>query len=118
MRRDRGNYIFFGDFNVVREADERFGFVFYPISAQSFNEFIDDVGLIDVHMVGKWFTRVDVICAKPSKLDWFLVSIAVSDHIDHLQVLVLDRKWSNHCPILLQSNTVEFGPSLFKFFNS
>ena len=109
---------FFGDFNVVREASERFGSSFCSTSTQYFNEFIEDAGLIDVPMVGKRFTRVDAIGAKLSKLDRFLVSDVVYDCFDHLQVSVLDRKWSDHCPILLHYNMVDFGPSPFKFFNS
>nr|KAJ0208910.1 hypothetical protein LSAT_V11C400195770 [Lactuca sativa] len=118
MRRNGGNYVLFGDFNVVREASERLGSIFCSTFAQYFNGFIEYDGRINVPMVGKRFTRFDAIGAKISKLDQFLVSNAVYDCFDHLQVLVLDWKWSDRCPILLHSNMVNFGPSPFKFFNS
>ena len=78
-------YVFFRDFNVVREAAERFGSVFCPSSAISFNDFIEENGLIDVHMVGKRFTRVDKIRAKLSKLDRFLVSDGFFDKFNQLR---------------------------------
>lgn len=30
---------------------------------------------------------------------------------------MLDRKWSDHCPILLHANLVDYRPSSFKTFN-
>ncbi|CAI9287494.1 unnamed protein product [Lactuca saligna] len=69
---------------VDRKAGERFGSILCSISAQPFNDFIDDGGLIDMPMVGKRFIRVDVIVAKLSKLDQFLLLDAVSDRFDHL----------------------------------
>nr|KAJ0216202.1 hypothetical protein LSAT_V11C300102750 [Lactuca sativa] len=87
-------------------------------SAYDFNDFIDDMGLIDVPMIGKQFTRIDAIGSKLSKLDRFLVDEAFYDRFENLQVSVLDRRWSDHCPIFLHVSLVDYGPSSFKFFNS
>ncbi|CAI9270853.1 unnamed protein product [Lactuca saligna] len=94
------------------------GSVFCPIMAFAFNDFIDDMGLINVPMIGKQFTRIDAIGSKLSRLDRFLVDEAFYDRFDHLQVSVLDRRWSDHCPIFLHVSLVDNGPSSFKFFNS
>ncbi|CAH1446166.1 unnamed protein product [Lactuca virosa] len=101
-----------------RSAEERFGSVFCSSSAEDFNNFIDDVGGVDVPMIGKKFTRVDSSNVKLSKLDRFLVSEGVSDRFQGLQVAVLDRLWSDHSPILLHEVKVAYGPPPFRFFNS
>nr|KAJ0223012.1 hypothetical protein LSAT_V11C200087660 [Lactuca sativa] len=71
--------------------EERCGSVFYSSFAGDFNDFIDDVGAVDVPMIGKKFISVDFSNVKLSKLDRFVV----------LRVAVLDRLWPDHCPILL-----------------
>nr|KAJ0199971.1 hypothetical protein LSAT_V11C600333230 [Lactuca sativa] len=53
-----------------------------------------------------------------SNLDWFLVSEAVVDRFQGLQVAALDMKLSDHCPILLHDLKVDYGPTSFKLFNS
>ncbi|CAH1426155.1 unnamed protein product [Lactuca virosa] len=113
-----GNYVIFGDFNVVRSVEERFGSVFCSSSAEDFNNFIDDVGGVDVPMIRKRFTRVDSSNVKLSKLDRFLVSEDIYDRFQGLQVAVLDRLWSDHCLILLHEVKVAYGPPPFRFFNS
>lgn len=34
------------------------------------------------------------------------------------QLLALPREFSDHCPLVLKSSTLDFGPTSFKFFNS
>lgn len=48
FRKHRGNFIIFGDFNIVRSANERFGSVFSNTYVENFNEFTDDIGAVDV----------------------------------------------------------------------
>nr|KAJ0210606.1 hypothetical protein LSAT_V11C400161050 [Lactuca sativa] len=55
---------------------------------------------------------------KLSKLDRFLVSEAIFDRFQALQVTVLDRKWSDHYPILIHDYKVDYGPTPFRFYNS
>ncbi|CAI9292289.1 unnamed protein product [Lactuca saligna] len=117
-RRNGGNYMCFGDFNVVREVYDRMGLIFCSSSASDFNDFIDDMGLIDVPMIRKRFTRIDASGSKLSKLDRFLVDEVFYDRFENLQISILDRRWSDHCPIFLHVSLVDYGPFSFKFFNS
>lgn len=39
-------WIFMGDFNVVRQLEERINFVLCPLSANAFNQFIRNVELM------------------------------------------------------------------------
>lgn len=54
MSQNQGDYIVFGDFNVVRVPTERYGSIFCPGSADDFNSFIVDTRLIDGKSVKKW----------------------------------------------------------------
>ncbi|GJU10427.1 RNA-directed DNA polymerase, eukaryota [Tanacetum coccineum] len=56
VSRWNGEVIMLGDFNEVRNIDERRGSVFNPASARVFNNFILTSGLVDVKMEGYAFT--------------------------------------------------------------
>ncbi|GKA04478.1 RNA-directed DNA polymerase, eukaryota [Tanacetum coccineum] len=56
VSRWNGEVIMLGDFNKVRNIDERRGSVFNPASARVFNNFILTSGLVDVKMEGYAFT--------------------------------------------------------------
>lgn len=50
MRSRPGNWVFFGDFNIVRRAEERFNSVFCPKIAKAFNSFISGSGLLHLNI--------------------------------------------------------------------
>lgn len=81
----------------------------FVILLQIFNDFIDEIGVVDVLVIGKRFTRSDANVSKLSNLDFFLVYEDIYDTFQSLQVVVLDRKWSNHCPILLHDQSINYG---------
>ncbi|GKB92857.1 putative RNA-directed DNA polymerase [Tanacetum coccineum] len=110
-------WIVFGDFNVVRSQDERFGCVFDTNEANSFNDFISRVGFIDFPLGGRRFTRFDKNGSKASKLDRFLVSGNFFDYWIDASVLVLYRSLSDHCPLLLKVGTPNFGPKPYRVFD-
>nr|KAJ0215732.1 hypothetical protein LSAT_V11C300154700 [Lactuca sativa] len=114
----RGDYIIFSDFNAVRGEDERFRSIFCHACAGDFNDFIDDISVVDVLMVGKIFTRVDPKNVNLNKMDRFLVSESIFDRFQDLQVVMLDRKSSDHRPILIHDYKVDYGPTPCKFYNS
>ncbi|KAL4591437.1 hypothetical protein LXL04_004402 [Taraxacum kok-saghyz] len=103
-----GTYVMMGDFNAVRQSCERFGSTFCPIIARDFNSFIEAVDLIEPNMVGKRFTWVDRAGGKMSKLDRFLLSEAVIDKFPDCFIHALDRKWYDHCLILLTESKLDY----------
>ncbi|CAI9264957.1 unnamed protein product [Lactuca saligna] len=111
-------WVIFGDFNEVRSECERLGSSFCISSANHFNNFISNAGLIDLQMGGRRFTYMSSDGGKHSKLDRFLVSYNTIYEWPHLQVTVLPRLYSDHCPILLSSPICDYGPPPFRFFNS
>nr|GEU31373.1 retrovirus-related Pol polyprotein from transposon TNT 1-94 [Tanacetum cinerariifolium] len=77
-----GEVVVFGDFNEVRNIDERRRSCFNPTSARVFDQFISASGLVDVKMKGYKFTWSHPSGFKMSKLDRFLVSEGPSDELD------------------------------------
>ncbi|KAJ9567980.1 hypothetical protein OSB04_003946 [Centaurea solstitialis] len=107
-----------GDFNEVRCEEERKGSIFDPRGARHFNNFITTSSLLDVKLGGRKFTWMNSSCTKLSKLDRFLVNSEFVDIWASTSSFALPRCLSDHCPIILDSNFIDFGPTPFKLFNS
>lgn len=119
MRSNVGEYIIFGDFNVVRDDNERSGSVFCQAEANEFNNFLIDMELVDVPMGGRKYSRVDRLCSKMLKLDiFFFITNGFSEWYSNLVGLVLPRLWSDHSPIVLKNENIDYGPTPFKLFRS
>ncbi|GJY20644.1 RNA-directed DNA polymerase, eukaryota, reverse transcriptase zinc-binding domain protein [Tanacetum coccineum] len=101
-----------------QNEQERIGFIFNNIEADYFNPFIDATGLVDLPIGGRCFTWMNKIGTKLSKLDRFLISEDVIDLLPNIHITALDRIWSDHNPILLHVDKINFGPSPFKLYNS
>ncbi|GKD97373.1 RNA-directed DNA polymerase, eukaryota, reverse transcriptase zinc-binding domain protein, partial [Tanacetum coccineum] len=87
-------------------------------STEAFNGFIDHSELIDIPMGGKKFSRVNRLGNKMSRLDRFLVTEVVVDRSPYLTCMTLERKYSDHCQLLLKEERNDYGPNSFKIFNS
>ncbi|XP_071727246.1 uncharacterized protein [Rutidosis leptorrhynchoides] len=111
------SWLLCGDFNEVREEDERFNSIFIPSRAKRFNDFISDNSLVEVPLGGGKFTRVCDNGVKMSKLDRFLASDNFLNQREDLSALVLGRKFSDHCPIVIRDKLLDFGPRPFKIFD-
>ncbi|XP_071694379.1 uncharacterized protein [Rutidosis leptorrhynchoides] len=110
-------WVLCGDFNEVRESSDRLNCVFHHRRAARFNEFIIKNNLIEIPIIGRKFTRISVDGAKFSKLDRFFVSDKFINLWKDLLVLPLDRKTSDHCPLVLRDKVIDYGPKPFKVFN-
>ncbi|PWA87600.1 Endonuclease/exonuclease/phosphatase [Artemisia annua] len=106
------------DLVTPSEESERKGTEFDPNTTYSFNKFIDDAELQEVIMGARNFTRINRKGTKLSKLDRFLISYEVLHAWPSIHCTALPRKFLDHCPILMESNFVDFDPVPFKFFNS
>ncbi|GKA29034.1 putative RNA-directed DNA polymerase, partial [Tanacetum coccineum] len=85
--------------------------------ANGFNDFISRVGLIDLPLGGRRFTRFDKNGKKASKLDRFLVTNNFFKSWDEASVAVLCRSYSDHCPLVLKVCNPNFGPKPFRIFD-
>ncbi|KAH1214104.1 Transposon TX1 uncharacterized protein [Glycine max] len=112
-----GLWCVLGDFNSIRHQDERVS------SAQSvgpdpsiseFNSWISYMALEEVRSVGRRFTWCRLNGSAMSRLDRFLLSDEWLVQWPGSTQFVLDRDYSDHCPILLKSKTIDWGPKPFK----
>ncbi|GKC47558.1 RNA-directed DNA polymerase, eukaryota, reverse transcriptase zinc-binding domain protein, partial [Tanacetum coccineum] len=118
MHHHNGSCIMFGDMNAVRNEQKRVGYIFNNIEADYFNSFIDATGLVDLPIGGRCFTWMNKAGNKLNKLDRFLILKDVIDLLPNIRITALDRMWSNHNPILLHVDKIDFGPSPFKLYNA
>ncbi|GJY26566.1 RNA-directed DNA polymerase, eukaryota, reverse transcriptase zinc-binding domain protein [Tanacetum coccineum] len=83
---------------------------------KSLNRMIN--GLIDLPIGGRYYTWMNKAGTKLSKLDRFLISNDILEAIPDIHITALDRFWSDHTLILFHVKKSNFGPSLFKLYNS
>ncbi|XP_071704196.1 uncharacterized protein [Rutidosis leptorrhynchoides] len=114
---ERNAWVICGDFNEVRDKEERFNCVFHEYRAENFNDFIERTRLIDIPLGGRKYTRLSDDGIKFSKLDRFLVSEEFHQLWRDLSSVALEREWSDHCPIILRDKINDFGPKPFKIFD-
>lgn len=113
MENGDDEWCIFGDFNVIRRHDDRLNSQVNIKEMEDFNTFINTSQLVEIPMGGRKFTRVSDDGLKFSKLDRFLVTEGFKSKWGNLAVVALDRKLSDHCPIVLKDLDVDFGPKPF-----
>ncbi|XP_071718585.1 uncharacterized protein [Rutidosis leptorrhynchoides] len=118
VSQNAGDFIVFGDFNAVRFPHERYGTCFNQAKANDFNSFIHDCSLVDIKLGGRAFSRFNKRFTHRSLLDRFLVSDGILGTFPYLSGIILSNLWSDHCPIILRNERVDYGPIPFKLFHS
>ncbi|GKC75310.1 RNA-directed DNA polymerase, eukaryota, partial [Tanacetum coccineum] len=114
----KGDVIVMDDFNEVRSKEERYGSVFNARGVAAFNSFISTGGLVEVPSGGYSFTWSHKSTSKMSRLDRFLISEDLISSCPNLSSLILDRYISDHRPILLRELSLDYSPTLFRFFHN
>ncbi|GKU91868.1 hypothetical protein SLEP1_g5682 [Rubroshorea leprosula] len=106
-----------GDFNAVKEHQERAGSRGNAREIREFKNFIMDLGLIDLPLIGRKYTWYHSNGTSMSRLDRFLVSEEWLLNWEDVRQWGLKGSISDHCPILLKNQKVDWGPKPFKFFD-
>lgn len=108
-----------GDFNAVTDSKERRGGtgLFDRREIIGFNQFITDMKLIDVPVLGKMFTWFSGDRRVRSRLDRFLITEELISNWQIAGQWVGDRDISDHRPIWLTCSVVDWGPKPFRFNN-
>ncbi|XP_071688757.1 uncharacterized protein [Rutidosis leptorrhynchoides] len=117
MRYDKAMWVLLGDFNEVRSKSERKNTNFLEHRAKRFSNFIKDNNLIDIPLRGRIYMRISTNGVEFSKLDRFLVSKNFLQQWPNTHALVLNKKHTDHCPIILKEGNVDFGPKPTKVFD-
>lgn len=87
-------------------------------SATYFNDFISDADLHEFRMGGRKFMFYREEGHKFSKIDSFLVCPNFINQQPLSTVIALPREHLDHSPLILSNSNADFGPRLFRFFNS
>lgn len=109
------NLCLVGDFNCIRDESERVGCIYRRRDLVGFNEFIHDSNLLDLEIVNSLFTWFGPQ-GKKSKLDRALVNANWMD-LGQWTLKALCRSNSDHRPLLLKIENLNWGPKPFKVFN-
>ncbi|XP_071713036.1 uncharacterized protein [Rutidosis leptorrhynchoides] len=109
-------WILCGDFNEVREESDRLNCEFIEYRAKWFNDFISNNRLMEIPLGGRNFTRISDDGLKFSKIDRFLCTEKFFSMWKDVSAVALERKISDHCPIMLKEEGKNFGPKPFKIF--
>ncbi|XVF23289.1 hypothetical protein REPUB_Repub13aG0024000 [Reevesia pubescens] len=105
-----------GDFNAIRSASDCKGCTDNSLGINEFNNFISQGCLKDIPLNGTIFTWFGP-GNKRSRLDRVLVSIDWINKFKNLCMRGLKRSVSDHIPLLLCSDSTDWGPRPFKFLN-
>ncbi|GKV50269.1 hypothetical protein SLEP1_g56981 [Rubroshorea leprosula] len=113
-----GNWCLMGDFNAVRNEQERKGGMSIRREMPEFDEFINECGLVDLPLIGRKFTWYQSNGASMSRLDRFLLSEEWCLNWENVKQWGLNRSLSYHCPIVLKNQITDWGPKPFRFFDA
>ncbi|GKV23593.1 hypothetical protein SLEP1_g33302 [Rubroshorea leprosula] len=113
-----GNWCLAGDFNAVRSIEERAGCRGMSAEMREFDEFIHSADLIDLPLVGRKYTWYDSNGQYMSRIDRFLISEGWLSNWGDVKQWGLRRSVSDHCPVLLKDEKIDWGPKPFKFFDA
>ncbi|XP_078150904.1 uncharacterized protein LOC144546233 [Carex rostrata] len=96
----RDPWIISGDFNVIRNPQEKSGTNFDVSISKRFNQFINRHNLVEQKLTSRKYTWSNG--TNFALLDRFLTIINWDQQYPHTSVLDLCKNGSDHCPILLQ----------------
>ncbi|GKU93948.1 hypothetical protein SLEP1_g7497 [Rubroshorea leprosula] len=114
----KGNWCLAGDFNAVRGIEERAGETGVNREMQEFDNFISNSALIDLPLLGRKYTWYNSNGQYMSRIDRFLLSEDWVSKWGDVKQWGLRRSVSDHCPILLKNEKIDWGPKPFKFFDA
>lgn len=117
MLQKQGCWVLGGDFNAVKSREERVGKHNDSRSIFDFSSFIRDLNLIDLQMGGRKFTWYNTNGESMSMLDRFLILQDMMPVLGSCTQIGLNRKISDHFPIILKSDSRDWGPRPFKSLN-
>jgi hypothetical protein len=117
-----GKWCVIGDFNAILHREERRGLnevgsISFSSEMVEFQTFVDDMELDDLPGLGRKFTWFHPNGRSMSRIDRALVSSDWRLCWGNPSLWILPRTLSDHCPIVLRYNNVDWGPRPFRFNN-
>ena len=110
-----------GDFNCIKHPAERVGSTLCNPDTNliaEFNEWLAEMEVDDIPCLGKPFTWVRPNGSCKSKLDRVLVFDDWVSKWPDSSLHNLERNYSDHCPIILNSKNIDWGLKPFRVFDA
>ena len=104
-----------GDFNEIILKEDRGSHQIDFASSTLFKDFINNLQLVEISPGEGWFTWFRG--TSMSKLDRFFVQLEWLTTFPHLTTSILKRSVSDHCPIIIKAQNIDWGPKPFRFQN-
>ncbi|PNX74096.1 cysteine-rich receptor-like protein kinase [Trifolium pratense] len=119
LNNEKGEWVLGGDFNAILKSGERRGNNGGGVHNErvEFNMFVDCMEVIDVPVAGKKFSWFSGDGQSMSRLDRFLLSEGFIEKGGVSGQWIGNRDISDHCPIWLMCDNIDWGPKPFKFNN-
>ena len=107
---------------IISTSGTSFNIYYLPLPIKkndisAFNQWISDMELQEIKCAGNSFTWIRPNGCVKSRLDRFLVSEHWLSLWPESCQLVLQRNLSDHCPTILQTSMVDWGPKPFRVFD-
>ncbi|XP_045791549.1 uncharacterized protein LOC123886261 [Trifolium pratense] len=114
-----GEWCVGGDFNAILHSSERIGSSADGRQSERimFNRFVEEMGVIDVPVLGKKFSWISADGKSKSRIDRFLLSDGFVTKHGITGQWIGDRDISDHCPIWLIVSPKDWGPKPFRVIN-
>lgn len=108
-----------GEFNSIGSESERKGVEVHTRQDEMgcFKEFMSEVGLVDLPLIGQRYTWYKPDGTAMSRLDRFLLLDMWLESWPQLSQWGMQRGLRNHYPIVLKENDVNWGPKPFRMLN-
>jgi hypothetical protein len=117
-----GKWCVAGDFNSVSRREDRRGVndvsgSLVSAEMRQFGEFMEAMELEDLPLLGRRFTWYHPNGRSMSRIDRFIVSEEWLNDWGVCSLWVLPRDISDHCPLILKKDNLDWGPRPFRFNN-
>ncbi|XP_072076532.1 uncharacterized protein [Arachis hypogaea] len=107
-----GAYCFWGDFDEIVQVEERRGSDSLPLSTQDFENWINDMGLVDLPITDRKFTWFRGKSC--SRIDRALVSLELIEAFPETHLRGGPQGLLDHCPIIVEDKRLRDGPRPFR----
>ncbi|GKV48490.1 hypothetical protein SLEP1_g55300 [Rubroshorea leprosula] len=115
---EEGRWLIVGDFNAVRNTNEKKGKTGETTEMRDFDDFIVSVGLVDLKLANRRFTWYRPDGSSMSRLDRVLMSDEMYNLGRECVQQGLKRTVSDYCLILVKTSAADWGPKPFRMFDA
>lgn len=117
-----GAWCLIGDFNFVLHPEERRGVNevprgLYRREIELFNEVVEVLEVEDVSLVARKFTWYNSNGIAMSRIDRAFISDEWREFWGNVSLWSIPRDVSDHCPLVLKGDSLDWGPKPFRFKN-